>query len=563
MHDPVAGVGARDTALSCAIAAASGALWFLAAPDFDLWPLAWLAPAPLCWLIDRAPTPRRARRYAWLAGTVCSVGGFSWVVELLGRYSSFPTALAALVLVALAAYQGLVFWAFAWAARSVRDHSRKVMGAPLPMALIAPLGFACFETVWPMLFPYNLAITQAWQTPIVQLSELTGPAGVTALLFAVGGAIYDLATERTLRRRLVPAAGAAAAVALTLVWGYVRMAQIEAARAAAPELRVGLVQSNMPFDGAELDEPAFPMSRVRAIQDVTADLEARGAALVVWPESAFPYLLARDAVPGPAPVVVRHRGLGGDEVEPTPAFDVPLIVGATTYAEPFDPDRPPYNSAFLLVGDRFLERADKNHLVMFSEHIPGADTFPALADMLPRGSGHFTAGDALTVFELELDGATYRLAPLICLEDTLPVVGRELAARHPHLLVNLTNDTWFGDGAEPWQHLALAVFRAVELRTDLVRAVNSGVTSHVDATGRVRLTTDVIDPARDRQPPAGHIVRARLLEGGHGVYVSLGNLFGLACVLATLGGWLLWPRARRRRNEARPADGPPGADRTH
>lgn len=545
--DSIATAGRRPTLIALAVAAVAGSLWWLASPRFDLWPLAWIAPAPLVWLIDRAPTPKRARRYAWLAGTVCSIGGFGWIVSLLTRYSSFPWPLAVVGLVLLAAYQGLIFWAFAAAVRRVREVSRERLGAPLPMALLAPVAMVCFETAWPLIFPYQLAITQAWNPSVIQIAELTGPVGVTALLFAVGGALYDALTAATLRRRAVPAGAALALVAASLIYGHVRIGQIDEARAAARQLRVGLVQTNVPFDGPEPTDGAAVARRLQQTHDRTAELEARGAELVVWPESGFPFALERLPVPGPAEQVLRHRPVG-DDLEDHPAHAVPLVAGVSTIALDRErgTSRPPYNSALLLQGGRVTARYDKNYLVMFSEHIPFADTFPSLAEILPTGTGHFSAGDEVSTLALETEAGTVRLGPMICFEDTLPAFSRRLAEHHPHLLVNLTNDTWFGDGSEPRQHLALSVFRAVELRTELVRAVNTGVTAHVDAAGRVRTRTEVIDPRATPREPEAVLVTVALLEGGYGFFARFGRLFGFLCVIATLGAWLGWPRVRRR-----------------
>lgn len=556
--DAIATRGRRPTLIALAVALAAGALWVLAAPPLDLWPLAWLAPAPLLWLIDRAPSNKRARRYAWLAGTAITAGGFHWITELLARYSSFPGVLSWLVLLAFAAFQGLQFWAFGWAVRRLRQISRERLGAPLPMALVAPVTMVCFETVWPLIFPFNLAITQAWVTPVIQIAELVGPVGVTALLFTAGGALYDLLTEVEPRRRLIPVGASALVIAASLVYGFVRIHQLDNARAQAPTLEVGLVQTNVPFDGEAAHDDAAEVARLRATQDVTARLQADGAKLVVWPESGFPFLMERGMVPGPADRIVRHHPWAGTGLEAEPAFSVPLIFSALT-GDPRERDRPPYNSALLEVGHDYLGRYDKNYLVMFSEHIPGADTFTWLAHALPRGSGNLSAGHEVVAFPFDADGATWNLVPLICFEDTLPAFTRRAAGLHPNLLVNVTNDTWFG-ASEPWQHLALAVFRSVELRTDMVRAVNTGVTSHIDAAGRVLSTSHVIDPAHDPHPPEGHLVTVALLDGGHGLFACTGNVFGFLCVIAIGLGWLAWPRVRRgRRKKAAPGT-KPGAD---
>ncbi|HTM20559.1 MAG TPA: hypothetical protein VL172_08635, partial [Kofleriaceae bacterium] len=301
------------------LAVACGLTWFLACAPYGLWPLAWIGITPLLWLIDRAPTAKRARRYAWVAGIVTMTSGFWWVVPLLSRYSSFPWPLGILALLLYSAYHGLLFYFFALAVRRIRDRSRMRWGRPLPMALVAPLVMAGVETAMPMIFPFQLAVTQAGVLPVIQIADLVGATGVTALLMAVGGALWDMIALRDRRRRLLVAAGTAAALGGTLIYGWVRIGQIDGRRADAPQLAVGLVQGNVAFDGAPVQaEPDYPLRKLVEVQDASAALQRAGAELLVWNESAFPFLLERAAVPGRGALPARHRIVDRDEVEPEP-----------------------------------------------------------------------------------------------------------------------------------------------------------------------------------------------------------------------------------------------------
>jgi apolipoprotein N-acyltransferase len=196
---------------------------------------------------------------------------------------------------------------------------------------------------------------------------------------------------------------------------------------------------------------------------------------------------------------------------------------------------------------------DKIFLLMFGEYIPGLETFPWIRKWLPAQAGHFARGKELTVFPFR----EWRIGPMICYEDILPSFGRKLAALRPHLLVNITNDAWFGDTSEPWEHLALSVYRSVELRTDLVRAVNTGVSAIVDAGGRVIRKTYAVDPKKDPRGADKLIGQVAMMEGGHTVYAAIGDVFGILMVLATAGLWLVLPWIRRRRAGATTTSGPP------
>jgi apolipoprotein N-acyltransferase len=524
--------GQRATLAAAVAATLTGVMWFLASADFDIWPLAYVAMVPLLWVIDKTRGARRVLFWGWIAGVVTNLGGFYWISALMTRHAGLPLALGVLATVLLCAYQAVVFLLFAGVLHKIRAVSAERLGRPLPMVLLAPLVMVAFELLVPFIFPWYLAIAQAWVPVMIQIAELTGPAGVTAVLLVINGALYDVISESTGKRRIGCAAGAAVCVAAVLGFGAWRLQKVAEQRAAAAKVRVGVVQSNIALD-PHLARPAGEI--VRDLQDVSGQLEGEGAQLLMWPESSFPYWIPRALDRDPGGV---RRG-----------FTVPVVFGAITFNPGVERgDGYPYNSALLLDSDgAFRGRYDKIYRLIFGEYIPGLETFPFIRELLPSAASHFAGGEDVTTFPLVVDGQRYRLGPMICYEDILPGFGRELGAQHPHLLVNITNDTWFGDTAEPWQHLALAVFRTVELRTDLIRAVNTGVSAFVDAGGRVRKTTYVIDPAVTPMGVDGVVVEAALLEGGHTFYARFGELFAYLCVLAVAFLWLVWPRLRRAR----------------
>jgi apolipoprotein N-acyltransferase len=209
------------------------------------------------------------------------------------------------------------------------------------------------------------------------------------------------------------------------------------------------------------------------------------------------------------------------------------VIGTVTYDEARDSV---FNSALLL--DRsgtVAGRYDKVRLLAFGEYVPGIDLFPWLKSLIPAGAGHYTAGAGPTMMPLQLPGQpTWALGPLICYEDILPVYARQLGELHPNLLVNLTVDSWYGARAEPWEHLALAVFASIELRVALVRAVNSGISALIDPNGRLLRRTYADDPYRDPRPPDGIVVSAPRMAGGETFYVRHGNWFVYLCMAVTV-----------------------------
>jgi apolipoprotein N-acyltransferase len=530
-----------------ALAAVSGAMWFLSGADWDIWPMAWVGIVPVLAAIEAAPTVRRAVVLGWLSGLVANVGGFYWVTGMLVRFGHLPRPLAILGLLLLCGYQAVVFGFFAAAVRHIRQRSAAHFGAPLPMALLAPLAMVAFEMLVPFLFPWYLAITQAWVVPVIQIVELTGPVGVTAMLMAVGGGLYDLAASSpsaSWQRRYLPIAGASGFVGLALVFGVVRMGQIDERRAAAPAVDVGVVQGNIPFDQKGLKRQDLAAGQLQGLQTVSAELEADGADLILWSESSYPYVIERSRKQD-FPETSRRR-IRGD-------FQAPLVIGAVTV--PDDPEEFPYNSAVYVDRDgTFAGRFDKIFLLMFGEYIPFRDI---IGGLVPKSAGHFERGKEIVTFPFTHQGVTYRLGPMICYEDIIPQFGRKVSALHPHLIVNLTNDAWYGDTSEPWEHLALSVFRAVEARSDLVRAVNTGVSAFIDANGRVMSRSYAVDPHETPTPMTGHMDKMTLMEGGHTFYARFGDVFGWTLTLATMLLWIGWPVAVRL--QGRRAASPPAS----
>jgi apolipoprotein N-acyltransferase len=396
--------------------------------------------------------------------------------------------------------------------------------------------------VVPQLFPCGQWISQAWHPLVIQIAELTGPFGVTALLMVVNGALYDLTVDGRAAR--YPALAAAALLAAALIFGAVRMRQVDEGAAQAPRLKVGLVQPNFAYsvDAEDTDTAgAEALRQLTALQSQSRRLEQAGAQLLVWSEGAYPVTLPQEFSADFAPDYLGMIRRG---------FSTPVVVGA----DMFDPaHEDSFNSAILLDAEgRVAGRYDKVRLLAFGEYIPGIEAFPWLRKFLPEGTGRFTAGKGPGVLNLKAaDGKVWRLGPVICYEDILQGFLRGVGRLHPNLLVNLTSDSWFGAETEPWEHLALAVFGSVELRVSMVRAVNSGVSAYIDPNGRLLQKTYADDPYRNPRAEDGILVTVPLMPGSGTVYTAVGNLFAYLCIAATL--LLIGLAARAKGGRARHA----------
>ncbi|MFO7576480.1 MAG: apolipoprotein N-acyltransferase, partial [Pelovirga sp.] len=201
---------------------------------------------------------------------------------------------------------------------------------------------------------------------------------------------------------------------------------------------------------------------------------------------------------------------------------VPLLVGSPAYAPAADGRLLYHNSAFLLDTDGVIRgRSDKVHLVPFGEYVP-LGRLLSFVDKLVVGVGDFSPGG---IQPLPLD--QHQLGVLICYEVIFPHLARGYVRQGSDLLVNLTNDAWFGRSSAPYQHLAMARFRAIENRIWLARSANTGISALIAPSGEVTL--------------AGPIFQPLALTGSVGLgaqptfYTRYGDLFAWGCLLLTLG----------------------------
>jgi apolipoprotein N-acyltransferase len=462
----------RRAAVLAGLAVLSGTLYFLGFAGFNQWYLAFFAYVPFAQMLRRAETGKGAFWAGWLMGMVTHLGGYYWIPGTITEFGGFPFPLALLMDVALCSWGGFSFALLAWGLK----RWWMAGGKPFPSLTVAVV---FVEFAYPLLFPSYLA-NSFWQVPVlIQICDLGGTLLLTAVTVTVSTALY-LLLRHFVAKEPFPRLAAAVAVALalaTVAYGFVRIDQIDEQQASATALRIGLVQANM---GTYQKRSEPEEGHRRHVAD-SLKLEREGVDLLIWPESA--YLQSLPATPGANVFaqVMQRRDLPD-------AVHTPLLFGALRLERSEDRTRA-YNTAFLVDGQGNVQGTyDKTYLLAFGEYLPFGETFPWLYDVSPH-SGRFTPGSRLE----SLPFGGFRIGVLICYEDVLPGFTRKLVrASQPNLLVNLTNDAWFGKTTEPEIHLALSVFRAVEHRRWLVRSTNSGISAVVDPVGRVVARTGLV-----------------------------------------------------------------------
>jgi apolipoprotein N-acyltransferase len=445
----------------------------LAAPFIEplLFPLAWVAFVPLFWCVEQAQTIRQAAFYGWLMGFIAHLIGFHWLVYTISAFGGFPYAASIVVFIVYAALQAIQMAIFAALLHTVGFGPLQIF----PALLWVPLEF-----LFPLLFPWHVANSQIFFPWFIQTADLTGPYGASFIILWANAAVYRVAAAKAAGRPRdgLPLAYAALAVLISVVYGYQRVQSVDEEMASARKLLVGVVQGNVDIDMKW--NPILAQKNLEQHRVLTGQLDA--APLIIWPESAIEYLIPENLPVLPANVMPDFKSERGV-----------FIFGAKSYRGTLGrPGAQAFNTAFLTdARGRILGRYHKQVLLAFGEYLPFAKILSRLPAM-PFADG-FTPGPGPAVFNV---GRGVRVAPLICYEDLMPGLSRRFVSEtRANVLVNLTNDAWYGRSVGPWQHLRLSQWRAIETRRTLLRATNTGVTSLINARGELVKTLPTFTPA--------------------------------------------------------------------
>lgn len=495
----------------------SGLLLLFTFPRFDFEILAWGALVPLFFAIQNQPLARAT----WLgfgAGMVFYFFGLFWVTNTLTNYGNLPLWLSIPVLGLLAAY--LSFFVAIFCHLLCRFSS----GSTLFFFLLAPPLWTGLEYLRSTHGDYGfswlgLGYSQYLSGSVIQMADITGVYGVSALIVLVNAALFYAlrfllfapAGERGMPWRVAGVTGLM--VAMVLGYGQRALGVYGNSTVGGGGLRVALAQGNIPqhlkWDSAYQDEVIDTYSKL------TREAAEQKPALIVWPEAATPYYYSLDSV-GTAEINALARAAGAQ-----------LLIGSP-YVITGDKRKVYYNSAFLVSAEgENRGRYDKMHLVPFGEFVPFQSVLFFVRKLVST-IGDFGKGEEATVFEVN----GQRFGVSICYEITFPDLVRQPVKNGARFLVNITNDAWFGQSAASYQHMAMGALRAVENRVPIVRAANTGISGVIDPDGRLRDTTrlfvkDLV--IADIEPRA---------EGALSLYARVGDVFSWACLV--LSGLLIF-----------------------
>ncbi|MGW8195785.1 MAG: apolipoprotein N-acyltransferase, partial [Desulforhopalus sp.] len=445
-------------------------------------------------------------------------------IIVVGKYGGLSWYFSSLALLGLASYMSLYFVLFCVGARLVIQ-----VFSPVAVLWLLPVLWVGLDWLKGVLFtgfPWMDLGYSLYETPVLlQVADLVGHHGVTFLIVFINSLLFLLLTAKQSLRGW--AALLLPAVCLFLGAGYYSLMRFEAITSEAtsagwPSLRVGVVQGNI--DQSIKWSPAQQKATVANYLVQTRKLaDTEGKILVVWPETALPfYPPSSDLMESLYQEVKR--------------LNVAILTGAPWF-EVVDPQKRVvnfFNSAILLRPDGLPGgRYDKTHLVPFGEYVPLKKYLPFLAPLVVA-VGDFSAGK----IDTPLVWQQARAGILICFESVFPELSRQWMLNGANVLINLTNDAWYGKSSAPHHSLAMSVLRAVETRRSLVRSANTGISAFIRPNGLISDRSEIFVTWQGAAEVA-------LLEGLT-VWVRYGYLFGPACLAAGIMGLLAAGRQKRK-----------------
>lgn len=499
-------------------AIAGGLLLASAFPNIGFAGGAWIAPALLAFAVQNK-SGGDAFRTGLVAGLVFWLTSLYWLLEMPCQWHSLPL-LPALGWLVLSAFLALYLGTWSWLISGRQSRLMSFWGGRMLWTFAGAASWVALEMVRARFlggFPWNiLGASQYKMVPLIQIASITGVYGVSFLVVWTSLSFYSavrLIFSKPNSRFAWQPEIFPPLLAVVVVFALGEIKAMEPAKTTTT-LRVTLIQPSIP-QTLIWDETANA-NRFQQLLALSAAALTNKTGLLVWPESAVPeidatYTAILDFV------AAHHVWLvfNADDAVPRPH--------ATNQY-----DNDVYTAAFLCGPDgrlRLNEIYHKQKLVIFGEYVP-----PLLKWFTPI-TGSYRAGDSAGRFDLEDLHLT--TSPLICYEDMFPQTGRKAAQTGADFLVNVTNDGWFGESAEQWQHETSAIFRAVENGIPLVCCCNNGVTGWVDSHGRQR---EIFRDQNDSVYGAGFLAFDLPLPTHEPTfYTRHGDCFGWICVALALG----------------------------
>ena len=486
----------------------SGILLFLSFPKYGIGIIAWVALVPLLFTLKNAST-RDGLIIGFITGLIYNIGVIYWIIFVVVNYGYLPYYIGFFAMLLLAAYLSVYIALFAMGVVYFA-------GKGIPTIIAAPVLWTCLEYGKSHLltgFPWeNLAYSQYLNSTFIQIVDITGIYGISFTIVLVNVIIYDALTDKFKGKRVIGEIALGCVLILVILsYGYFKINQIDETVKLAESIDVSIIQGNI--DQSVKWDPKYQLETINAYKNLSFQKRSFQSGLTVWPETAAPFFFQD--------VNMMHREI----VNVAQKSGDMLLFGSPSYIRQCEGDEECvsyFNSAFLLSPQgTILGQYNKVHLVPYGEYVPLRKMFPFI-NKLVVGVGDFRSGNGY--YPLTMNN--HKLGVLICYEGIFPEAGRMYKRMGADLLVNITNDAWFGKTSAPYQHLSMTVFRAVENRLFVIRAANAGISAIIDPTGKIILQSELF--TRTMLQNSVRFISYKTF------YAEYGDMFVLVCTISLM-----------------------------
>ena len=497
----------------------SSILLILSYAPFDLFFLAWIALLPLFIFLYKASDYKTAFKGGLIFGFFYFLGNIYWIYHSLYYYGSVPLFLSYATVFLLSLYLALYPVLFSLIYKNLLKNN-------LPTSLYAPFIWVSLEVLRTYLltgFPWALLGYSQYKFLIItQIADITGIYGLSYLIVLFNCFIFDfwIFKKKKILYPLLPYYSIIISTILVIiifilciVYGLNKLDFYEKNN----KFRVAVIQGSIP------QNEKWDFDKVNEIINIYKNLTIKAneynPQLVVWPETAVPFIFTLSAFPREHYFPFeKNNYLSEDLIKFVKEQNIYLLFGSIMERE-----KGKYTNSAVLIDKNGIVSYyyDKIHLVPFGEYVPLRKIL-FFIEKLTVGIGDYQPGSSYNVAITPFG----KFATLICYEIIFPGQVRKFYNKGGNFIVNITNDGWFGKTSGPYQHFSMAVFRAIENRKPLIRAANSGISGFIDSSGRIIDKTKLFERK--------YIVKDIQINNEISFYSKYGDIFAYICIVFSL-----------------------------
>lgn len=496
----------------------SSLLLFFSFPKYGIGFFAWIALIPFFYSIQEKSLFKSAIT-GFSIGMLFHVGLLYWISYVTVVYGYYSYYIALLLMLLLSAYLSIYFAIFAFGISYLKKNSISfIISAPILWVVLEYIKSNIFTG-----FPWeNLAYSQYLYNHIIQIVDIFGGYGLSFIIVLINVIVYDFLTvgNEKIRISLEVIVGISLLI-LVFIYGEARIRNVEQAMTHASSIKIDLIQGNIDQSikwSTQYQNETIDIYKTLTLSSKTHPMPG----LIIWPETAVPFYFQNESE-------LRQK-----------IISLPLqtgswlLFGSPSYTD-IQGNLSFLNTAFLLSPNgNVVAQYNKVHLVPYGEYVPLRKYFPFIGK-LAAGVGDFKAGDGF----YPINADNQKLGILICYEGILSEAGRNYKKNGAGLLINITNDAWFGNTSAPYQHLSMTVFRAVENKLFLARAANTGISAIIDPTGKILRQSKIFE----RTIVHGEIKYLNIPT----YYSEYGDIFVYVCILLLLSIYFISRKRRKIR----------------